>query len=183
MNDASILLRDMAGDAATKAASKVRPSDDQLSQMDNPADNNVWHDSPNMSMGNIRNQLKSAVGKNAPVNQGDIQDAVGNASQSAHPNGSRDPADTAALASQDQQNNTSSGVNAQSGAQAGVDTLRQRASGNIPEERKEQARKVRERTKNYLNSKMPEERRDQAIWRLKKMIIEIQGHSDCKFVA
>lgn len=178
LNDATILLRDMAGDAATKAASKVRPSGDQLAQMDNPADNNVWHDAPDMSAGNIRNQLKSAVGKNAPVNQEDIQDAVGDASQNAHPNGSRDPADTAALASQDQQNNTSSGINAQTGLQAGADTLRQRASGNIPEEQKEQARKARERTKNYLNSKMPEERRDQAVWRLKKMIVEIQGHSD-----
>lgn len=29
---------------------------------------------------------------------------------------------------------------------------------------------------------MPKERRDQTIWRLKRMIVEIQGHNDCKLV-
>ena len=27
---------------------------------------------------------------------------------------------------------------------------------------------------------MPKERREQTVWRLKKMIVEIQGHQDCK---
>ena len=31
-----------------------------------------------------------------------------------------------------------------------------------------------------MSEKVPKERREQAIWRLKKMIIEIQGHADCK---
>jgi hypothetical protein len=36
-----------------------------------------------------------------------------------------------------------------------------------------------DKTKNYLSEKIPKERREQTIWRLKKMIIEIQGHADC----
>jgi hypothetical protein len=37
-----------------------------------------------------------------------------------------------------------------------------------------------DRTKSYLSEKIPKERREQTVWRLKKMIIEIQGHADCK---
>lgn len=33
----------------------------------------------------------------------------------------------------------------------------------------------------YLNEKVPEERRDQFIGRVKKMLVEIQSHSDCKY--
>jgi hypothetical protein len=156
VNDATILIRDMAGDAAQKAANKVNPSEDQLNQIDHAAPDNTWHDTPDMSSGNIK--------------------------QNAHPGGSRDPTETAALASQDQQQGTSSGVNAQAGAQAGISTLRDRASDNIPQETKDQARINKERTKNYLKSKMPEDRRDQTIWRLRKMVVEIQGHPDCKSI-
>ena len=38
-----------------------------------------------------------------------------------------------------------------------------------------------DRTKNYVSEKIPKERREQTVWRLKKMIIEIQGHADCKY--
>lgn len=40
--------------------------------------------------------------------------------------------------------------------------------------------KYGQQAKEYLSEKVPKERREQAIWRLKKMVIEIQGHSDCK---
>ena len=39
-------------------------------------------------------------------------------------------------------------------------------------------KKYAKQTKEYLDDKIPKERRDQAIWRLKKMIIEVQGHAD-----
>jgi hypothetical protein len=181
VNDATILIRDIAGDAAQKAASKVNPSDEQLSQIDKPADDNTWHDPPNISTSNIKQQLKSSISQKAPLNKDDLRDAAGDASQAAHPSGSRDPVDTADLAQRDQQNGTASGLDAQSGLQNGAATLRQRASDNIPEEHKDRARQTKARTKNYLSKKMPEERRDQTIWRLKKMVVEIQGHPDCEF--
>ena len=40
------------------------------------------------------------------------------------------------------------------------------------------ARARRDQMNNYLKGKMPEERREQTIWRLKKMVVEIQGHQD-----
>lgn len=43
VSDATVLLRDMAGDAATKAATKVNPDDEKLAQIDQPAEDNTWH--------------------------------------------------------------------------------------------------------------------------------------------
>jgi len=178
LNDAAILIRDVAGDAAAKAATKVNPSDEQLAQIDKPADDNIWHDIPNFSAGNLKQRIKSTISKKTPVDKDDLHDAAGNAAENARPSGSGDPADGAALAQKDQQRGTSSGVDAPSGAKAGVATLRKRANQNIPDETKEKARAQRERAKKYLSGKMPEERRDQTIWRLRKMVTEIQGHPD-----
>jgi hypothetical protein len=180
VNDAVILMRDIAGDAAMKAANKVNPSEDELAQIDRPADDNTWHDVPDMSAGNIKQQIRSQYSQQKPLSRDDVRDAAGNASQAAHPDGSRDPTDTAAIAGQDQRYGTSSGVDAQSGLQNGAATLKQRASENIDEDTKQKGRETRERTKNYLSKKMPEERRGQVIWRLKKLVIECQGHPDCK---
>lgn len=47
-------------------------------------------------------------------------------------------------------------------------------------ETKAKAKEMAQKTKHYMQEKMPKERRDQAIWRLKKMILEIQGHPDCE---
>jgi len=32
-----------------------------------------------------------------------------------------------------------------------------------------------------MSDKFPQERREQAIFRLKKMIVEVQGHPDCTY--
>jgi hypothetical protein len=182
LNDATILLRDMAGDVAQKAADKVNPSQDQLAQIDRPAEDNIWHDTPDLSAGNIKNQLKQTVNKNTPVSRQDVKDAAGDATQTAHPGDSRDPAEAARLAAQDQYHGNSSGLDAASGAQQGISTLKDRASNNIDDDTKQRAQDVKEntqtRSKNYLKQKMPEERREQTIWRLKKMVVEIQGHQD-----
>merc|ERR1711981_1098563 len=104
---------------------------------------------------------KSTYNKQTPLQQEDLKAAAGDASQGAHPDGSRDPADTAALTQRDQQQGTSSGLNADQGVQNAASTLKQRASENVPEETKEKGRKTREQTKNYLSKKMPQERREQ----------------------
>jgi hypothetical protein len=71
-------------------------------------------------------------------------------------------------------------VDARAGGAAAASQLRQAASDNVPDETKAAANEYSRRTKEFLSSKMPQERRDQLIWRLKKMVVEIQGHSDCK---
>ncbi|TVY47846.1 Uncharacterized protein LOCC1_G002934 [Lachnellula occidentalis] len=176
LNDATILIRDIAGDAAQKAANKVNPSEDELSQIDKPADDNVWHDKPNVSTGGIKNQIKSSV----PIGKKDLKDAAGDASQNADPNGSRDPADAAGSAGQQSSRGAAQG--AQAGASSAASKLKDRANQNISDEDKQKVKdksaEQKERTRNYLSNKMPDERREQTIWRLKKLVVEIQGHPD-----
>lgn len=50
--------------------------------------------------------------------------------------------------------------------------------GSVAPSEKSRTREYAEKTKSYLAEKMPKQRREQAIWRLKKMVIEIQGHAD-----
>ena len=180
MSDATTLLRDMAGDAAQNAATRLKPSQDQLSQIDKPAEDNTWHDVPDMSRENLKNQARQQYNNQKPFSRKDLDNAAGDATQAAHPSGSRDPADAADLTARDQQQGTDSGMDARSGAKAGAQNLRDQASANIPDETKDKARNVQGKTQNYLSDKMPKERREQTIWRLKKMVVEIQGHSDCE---
>jgi hypothetical protein len=156
-----------------------------LSQLDKPAEDNTWHDVPDMSRGNISAQFKSTYNQNKPFGKKELEEAAGNASQTAHPSGERDPTSVANAAARDQQYGTNSGVDAQGGVRAGLDTLKQatreNVDGDVQQNVEETARNYKARTNDYLKSKMPEERREQTIWRLKKMVVEIQGHQDCKF--
>lgn len=166
-------MRDVAGDAAAKTATKVKPSDDQLAQIDQPAESNTWHDTPDTS------KLKSQI-KNIKSTAGEVaNDAAGNASAAANPDDSRDPVNTAARMREDKQRGRDSAVDVGEGAQAGAATLWNRTSENVPEDAKERARANKERAHQYMSNKMPPERREQTIWRLRKMVIEIQGHPDC----
>lgn len=164
VNDASILLRDIAGDAATNAAGKVRPTEDRLAQIDRPADDNTWHDAPDFSKQNIKNQLQKNYKGNDP--QQDAQHV----------------ADNAATAAQDP--STDSGVNVAAGIDAAKQSAQEKTGVTDQEaaEAKQAANKraaeYRAKTLEYLKKKVPQERREQTIWRLKKMILECQQHPD-----
>lgn len=160
LNDAVILLRDMVGDAATNAAGRVKPSEDALAQIDKPADDNTWHDAPDFSKS--KEEMKSRLQKAYKGNASEDAQTVADAAAANGPTAS---------------------------AQAALDTANQKANQNVSEETKqkleqskEDAKKKREeyraRAKDYLGKKMPEERRDQVVWRLKKMILECQQHPD-----
>ncbi len=163
VNDALVLFRDIAGDAAQKAANKVRPDQSQLENLDEPAEDNTWEDTPDVSgsVGKIKNQAKSTFNKAKSAGQDVKNDAQSNAQQQGGDN-----ADSA-----------------MGGAKAGLSTLKDKVAGSVDDDTKEKtkqkATETKDRAKDYLNEKMPQERRDQTIWRLKKMIVEIQGHQDC----
>ncbi|KAL8998295.1 MAG: hypothetical protein Q9169_002609 [Polycauliona sp. 2 TL-2023] len=160
LSDATILLRDIAGDAAQNAANRVNPSQDQLSQIDQAADDNTWHDVPDLSRDNLRNQAKNTYNKNKPLSRADVQNVAGGAADQSQTGEGVDP-----------------DVARQQGAQ-GLSQLRDQASANVPDETKDQAKNFRDRTTNYAKEKLPKERRDQSIFRLKKMIVEVQSHQD-----
>lgn len=176
MNDAVVLLRDIAGDAAQKAADNVNPSEDALANLDQPAEPNTWHDKPDLSGASIKQQIQSRL----PIGKEDLKEVAGDASAAAHPAGSRDPAATADLAASQQQQAGSTSVDPMSGAQTAANNLQKKVSDGTPEERKQQLREYRERTNDYFKKKLPKDRRDQLVYRLKKMVVEIQGHRDCK---
>lgn len=167
LSDATILIRDMAGDAATNVAGKVNPNEDQLAQIDQPAEDNTWHDVPDLSRENIKNQASSAYNKNKPFNRDQAAEAAQQGIDTAQQHPTED-------------NQHAAGV----GATTAADNLKAQAEENVPDETQEKARNAKaalaQNTKNYMSKKMPKERRDQTIWRLKKMITEIQGHSDCE---
>ena len=180
MNDASVLLRDIAGDAAQKSAHGLKPSEDQLNQIDEPAADNTWHDVPDLSASSLKAQARDQYNKQKPFSRSDVSNAAGDATQTAHPTGSRDPADGALREADARNQGTASGLDPQAGASNALGNLRGTASENVPEETKERARNTKNRLSDYAKSKLPEERRKQTIFRLKKMIVEIQSHSDCK---
>ncbi|KAK1722223.1 hypothetical protein BDP67DRAFT_485042 [Colletotrichum lupini] len=179
LKDATVLIRDMAGDAATNAAQRVRPSGEALQDIDRPAEDNTWHDAPDFSKENFKKQAQG-VYKGSPAD--DAREVLAAGTQAAHPNGSQNPHDLAATAARDQQQGTNSGVNAQSGINAARDVIQKKYNENVDGETKEQARQRKEeylrRSKEYFNKKMPQERKDQTIWRLKKMVLECQQHPD-----
>jgi hypothetical protein len=53
-----ILARDMAGDVSQQAADRIRPSQEQLSQVDQPAEENVWHEKPNIPKEELTSRLQ-----------------------------------------------------------------------------------------------------------------------------
>lgn len=145
MNDGIILLRSMASDSAQKAAGFMKPSEDQMAQIDEPAPEGTWHEKPDLSKEGIKSQVDTARQK------------------------AKGTDDTATTTDQ-----TSGGDGPTGATNQGVD---HDATGGATNEKKQE---MTEKTKAFLNEKMPQERREQTVWRLKKMIVEVQGHSDCK---
>lgn len=173
------LARDIAGDAAGKVADVVNPDEEKLKQIDKPEEDNVFHDTPDLSMGNIKNQAKQTIDKNSPITTKDVKEAGRDANQKADPNSSRDPQATANMA-KDQGRDAN--VDAKGGMKAGFDSLKSKAQNNTDDKDKERVKETanakKEQLKQYADKKMPQERRDQIVYRLKKMIVEIQGHED-----
>ncbi len=179
VSDATILLRDIAGDAAQKAATRINPDEEKLNQIDQPAEDNTWHEKPDLQ------QIKQEYQQKLPIGKKDAKDAAnaaaGDAAQAANPDGSRDPADAANRTAQEQRDGTSTGVDPKTGAKEGAKNLKNNLSSRFDEDQKEKMRAYREKTNNYFKDKLPKDRREQVIFRLKKMVVEIQNHPDCKF--
>ncbi|KAI1410625.1 hypothetical protein F5Y13DRAFT_202096 [Hypoxylon sp. FL1857] len=160
LHDATILLRDIAGDAASNAANTVRPAHEDLAQIDRPADDNVWHDTPDFSKETVKSQLQS-VYKSDPA-----QDAKGVVSSGAQ-------------AVRQPDGNVGDRLNAaQEATSKAADQIKSNIDPETRESTKQTAQEYRARTRQYLSKKMPQERREQTIWRLKKMVVECQQHPD-----
>ncbi|KAL4811252.1 hypothetical protein BDV18DRAFT_7211 [Aspergillus unguis] len=158
LNDALVILRDIAGDASQKAANKVRPSEEQLSQVDQPAEDNVWHEKPDVD--GYKQQVKSKFSKGKK----EASDVADTGAQAGTTGSTLDP--YAAVNASVEHAQTKKNDDTASTATGQKSNLSARTQEYM------------NRTKGYLGEKFPQERRDQAVYRLKKMIIEIQGHRD-----
>ena len=190
LEDVTLLVRDMAADAASNATQRIRPDKERLGKIDEPAPDHTWHEAP-PSIGQIKNQFRDKV--SSPQDGKD--DGVGRAKQEtqsvAHDHsqdttGQSDYEETGRRAVDEHVKDRSRiDVDQKAGQQAGVQSAKDRVSDlsdSIPDEHKDRAREVgqtaKSQTKDYLNRKVSQERRDQTIYRLKKMVTEIQHHED-----
>lgn len=164
LKDASILIRDMVSDAAGGAGSYIRPSEEQLAQIDQAAEDNTWHEAPKFSKEELKKQAQGLYKGNAKK---DAQEVVNAAQEAATPTGQGKDLTT---------------EDAKAGVSAGASALKKKLDAHVDPEAKEKLKKrnaeYKAKTKEYLNKKMPQERRDQIIWRLKKMVLECQSHAD-----
>ena len=152
VKDFTIIFRDVAGDAASNAAGRVRPSQDELNQIDLPAEDNTWHEAPNFSKEDLKGRMKGLYGGKAKE---DAKETANAAAASAQPGDKTRPTDEKAKA----------------GAGTAKSKIMEKYDKNVSEEQKEKIRARNEdykrRVKDYYNKKMPQERKDQTIWRLK----------------
>ena len=109
----------------------------------------------------MKNQAKTKYNEQKPFSRSDVKQAGENVAQTGRHGDS----------------NQATGQ-----ANAAANDLREKASANMPEETKQRATKVKEQGHEYFNKKMPKERREQTLFRLKKMIVEIQSHPDCRLL-
>ena len=125
------LLRDVAGDGAQKAANKVNPDQEALDNIDEPAQENQWHDNPDMSRDNLKNTMKSK----SPFSKQDLQDAKNDAQNAG------------------QQGNSNS-QGALKGAMRAADNLQSKAKQNVDDDTQDQARERKDRLKQYAKDKI-----------------------------
>lgn len=157
----------MASDVAVDAADKIRPSQEDLSQVDAPAANNTWHDPPDVSKDVMKGKLHDYYsGSPRPGLSSSSSEETSDAQRSR----SRGRTEAARASVHDGQNVSSSGASSIGGTMATRDshaTLNGSVSGEPKDKARARKDEFRERAKDYLSRKLPQERRDQTIWRLK----------------
>ena len=187
LEDATLLARDMVADAASKAIQTIRPEKDRLAKIDEPAEDHTWHEAP-PSLDEMKSIVKSKINIATGASQGvqnqakqEAQEVVQDASCSA--TGQSDPQETRRRTAVNQSSHGD--IDIQTGINAGIHSAKDRASAKadqIPDKHKEKASQFADNTKGqvqeYLKEKVPKERRDQTIYRLEKMVVEIQRHED-----
>ena len=181
VKDASILLRDIAGDAAVNAATRVRPKAEDLAQLDEPAEDNTWYDVPSISKDDIKNKLHQFYNdktreKAKVATPESFPPATSNVSSS--PAGSMAPMSTEV---KDRQDSGISGVEGAAGSSVVSrleDAIEQQEKADTEQDAKAKVKEkeceYRERMRRYLASKMPQERREQVVWRLKVSYFRFQ---------
>ncbi|EPQ27081.1 uncharacterized protein PFL1_05365 [Pseudozyma flocculosa PF-1] len=154
--DLGYVGRDMFADGAAKAAEVSRPHEEKLAQVDQPAPDNEFHDEIPGALQKRKAEEKAERAREAARTEG--ADHAQDVADTLDPNASREQ-NQARLADK---------------ANEKANIL----SSKIPQKHKDNLREQADKTQDYLKEKFPKERRDQFIYRLKKVVIECQRHPD-----
>ncbi|POS88101.1 hypothetical protein EPUL_000528, partial [Erysiphe pulchra] len=175
LKDASILIREIVGDTAQKAAEYVSPSQEELSQIDNPAAHNTWHEGTNISGHSLKDRVKSFMPN---LQSKERLQETSNTSQTFQLDESRNPYQAAIRSTQEYQMGPQSSPSQQSSNQESNSLARERVSGKLPEGSVKKVSEHREQAMNYLSGKLSDDRREKTKFRLKKLVLECQENHD-----
>ncbi len=180
-NDLAFIGRDMFADAASKTAELARPDDEKLQQVDQPAPENEFHDDIPVALRKAekaKDQAKDLAGQA----QDAASQAQGEASQHVDANASAqtNAANVADQAAKklEQENLIDRNAPLKQNVDNVASKLKATTIDKIPEKHKEVLKEKAEQTQDYLKEKFPKERRDQFIYRLKKVVVECQRHRE-----
>ncbi|KAJ1306987.1 hypothetical protein OPQ81_007967 [Rhizoctonia solani] len=199
LSDFGIIGRDLFTRGASKALDSTRPTSEQLAHVDDAAPSDQWKTTDGKIVG--PNQTPTLQVKN-PAGEGDIQHHPHEGTTVGYNDGTRKDlngvqGDAQALAQQglqkkeeakaegdvharDVQNRVEGAPDEQKGEVA-KKSLREKVMGvrdRIPQEHKDRANEQIDKARDFLRDEFPEERRDQFIYRMKKVIVECQKHDD-----
>ncbi|QRV89055.1 hypothetical protein RhiJN_17073 [Ceratobasidium sp. AG-Ba] len=199
VSDFGLIGRDLFARGAAKAVETARPNPEQLAHVDDAAPSDQWKSADGKIVG--PNETPVLQVKN-PVGGGDIQHHPHEGTSVGYNDGTRKDVAGAqadaeakkneALAKKDQLAAEADAHRAD--AQARVEgapdeekgevakkSLREKIMGvrdRVPQEHKDRANEQYDKARDFLRDEFPEERRDQFIYRLKKVIVECQKHED-----
>ncbi|CAE6470084.1 unnamed protein product [Rhizoctonia solani] len=199
LSDFGIIGRDLFARGASKALDATRPTEEQLAHVDDAAPSDQWKSTEGRVVG--PNETPTLQVKN-PAGNGDIQHHPHEGTTVGYTDGTRKDlngvqADAQALKEQGLQKKEQFKAEGDAHArevQARVEgapdeekgevakkSLREKIMGvrdRIPQEHKDRANEQYDKTRDFLRDEFPEERRDQFIYRMKKVIVECQKHDD-----
>ncbi|KAI0043796.1 hypothetical protein FA95DRAFT_1498062 [Auriscalpium vulgare] len=172
LSDFSVIGRDVLARGAAHAAENIRPDQDALAQVDRPAPSDQFHTAGGRTGTEVQNGDEVRSGEDA-ANQ------ARNAAYEAKDR-TKDVAQNEANQTADQvgDDNVDPEMKKQ-GLKSRLQGFKNGLSDRVPQEHKDTARgKMDQGRKVLLEDYFPEDRRDQFIYRGKKVILECQKHDD-----
>ncbi|PVF96377.1 hypothetical protein CPB86DRAFT_874940 [Serendipita vermifera] len=177
VQDFTLIGRDMFARGASAAAERARPDAERMAKVDDAATSpyGATEDSlkpleggVDISKDGFRGALKKGFGK-AEAKAADKAEVTppSQKAEGIDRNAAKEDAiANAKLAKEDPEAAKAKG-------KAVVSNLADR----VPEKHKQRAREETQRVKDFFNEEFPKERKDQFIWRMKKVVVECQSHS------
>ncbi|KAF8590689.1 hypothetical protein K439DRAFT_1611824 [Ramaria rubella] len=176
ISDSKIILRDLFAQTAVAAAERTRPSAAEMDGIDYTAPAEDW--APFSNDGEEENQPGTAPAPGHTAlepNNLDHRDRVNSHRQARDEWVETEVADSANLTPSERTDRAANGVSPKTHFHLDLKSRFKTLAGRVPAHRRAHAEERLNHAKTYLNDEFPQERRDQFIWRLKKVVTECQS--------